>query len=107
MTVATRLLSAQTEPSRPADYTIDIAENEYAAYGNVGPILLMESAGWGPGHVALSVQWYRDGRAIAGAVAARYVPTRADLGHAITVEVTGREAGYATLSLSSVPHDVR
>jgi hypothetical protein len=41
-----------------------------------------------------TVQWLRDGRAIAGATGRHYTPTRADRGHRVTAEVTFSRPGY-------------
>ena len=62
----------------------------------VGEQLTAKPGSWGPGTVTLSYQWYRDGRAIAGATKAAYTVQLADAGAALTVAVTGRKAPYTT-----------
>ena len=50
---------------------------------------------------AMSLQWLRDGRPIAGATASRYTLTRADRDRKVSVRATARRYGYATASLIS------
>lgn len=52
----------------------------------------------GPGTVALTYQWRRDGVAIAGATASRYAVRTADAGATLTVAVVGRRAGYTPVT---------
>lgn len=49
---------------------------------------------WGPGEVELSYQWQRDGDPIGGATDSSYELRAADVGAAISVEVTGTKDGY-------------
>jgi hypothetical protein len=58
---------------------------------------------WGPGTVALTFRWNRDGTKISGATGSTYTVTKADAGKQITVTVTGSETGFTTASQSSVP----
>jgi len=58
---------------------------------------------WDPADVSLSYQWLRDGAAIAGASAVAYAPVDADVGHTLSVRVTGAKAGYLTTSVESAP----
>lgn len=57
---------------------------------------------WAPSGVALSYQWRRDGKSIKGATAAGYRLTAADRGAKISVKITGKKAGYGTVSTTSV-----
>lgn len=66
----------------------------------VGQTLSAAAGSWTPGTV-FAYQWLRDGAAISGATAAKYSPTAADLGAAISVRVTGSQAGYASASKTS------
>jgi hypothetical protein len=68
---------------------------------NVGQTLTATTAAWGPGDVALSYRWLRNGKAISGATHSTYLLAAADRGRKITVMVTGRLAGYATGSEAS------
>lgn len=58
---------------------------------------------WGPSPVALQVQWLRDGVPIPGATAITYRPAADDLGHTLSVRVTGSKPGYLTQARTSVP----
>jgi hypothetical protein len=62
---------------------------------------------WGPGTVALKYQWRSNGVAIAGATHPTLSLAGSAggklIGTAITVTVTGSEAGYATTSVTSYP----
>ncbi|KDP91290.1 MULTISPECIES: carboxypeptidase regulatory-like domain-containing protein [Clavibacter] len=58
---------------------------------------------WTPAPDSFSYRWWRDGVAISGATAARYVPVAADQGKRITVTVTAAKSGYASLARSSGP----
>jgi hypothetical protein len=50
---------------------------------------------------SLSYVWKRKGKAIAGATAATYLVTAADVAKKLSVTVTGRKAGYGTVSVTS------
>ncbi|QHC60230.1 hypothetical protein [Rathayibacter sp. VKM Ac-2760] len=65
--------------------------------GAVGDTLTAVPGTWGPAPVALAYQWLQDGYRIDGATSPQYVVTDSDFGSgAITVQVTGTKAGYAT-----------
>lgn len=49
----------------------------------------------------LSYRWYAAGTAVRGATGRTFTPTRAQVGKRMTVRVTGRKAGYTTLSKTS------
>jgi hypothetical protein len=65
-----------------------------------GSYLLAQTGGWS-GNVTLSYQWMRDGVAIPAARRWYYQVTRADVGHVLTVVVTGTETGYAPATVTS------
>jgi len=67
----------------------------------VGSILTVRPGTWSPTPVALSYQWKRDGKPIAGATRPTYTLTAADARSAITITVTGKKAGYTTQSRTS------
>lgn len=69
----------------------------------VGGTLLGTAGTWGPGSVALSYRWFRDGLAITGASSTTYRVVSADVGHALTFAVTGSKSGYTTTSRTSDP----
>ncbi len=51
----------------------------------------------------LARRWLRDSQPIAGASAATYRTTAADVGHDLTFEVTASHAGYTSTSVASAP----
>lgn len=56
---------------------------------------------WGPAPVALAYQWKRDGADVTGAVGADYTLDVADVGHRLSVTLTGTKDGYPTVSRTS------
>jgi hypothetical protein len=67
----------------------------------VGSALTATIGTWKPAPVTTTLQWMRDGTAIAGATTATRTLTADDLGSKITVVVTGQKTGYTTTSASS------
>lgn len=63
----------------------------------VGSTLTAATAPWKTG-TRYSYTWYQDGSVIPGATSSRLVLTSAQRSHSITVLVTGRLAGYATVT---------
>jgi hypothetical protein len=55
---------------------------------------------WTPG-TRTTYQWYRAGQRITGATAKTYTTTVHDMGKALTVAVTGSQAGYTTRTVTS------
>ncbi len=51
-----------------------------------------------------SYRWYANGRAIVGATGRTFTPKARHAGKRISVRVTGRQAGYRTLALTSAVH---
>lgn len=66
----------------------------------VGATLTAKRGTWATG-TTFSYQWYADGVAISGATKATYVVSSAREHDRITVKVTGRKSGYATVSKTS------
>ncbi|NMO53773.1 hypothetical protein HH310_21640 [Actinoplanes sp. TBRC 11911] len=66
----------------------------------VGSTLVANPGKWTPAP-ALAYRWLRDGVVIGGATGASYTPTKADLGAALRVQVTGALAGYTTTTVKS------
>ena len=56
---------------------------------------------WAPKATSYTYQWYRDGKAISGQKAKTYTVKSTDLGHKITVAVTGSRTGYASAKVTS------
>jgi hypothetical protein len=71
-----------------------------------GATLTAHAGRWAPTSVSLAYQWRRDGAAIAGATGTRHVVAGKDVGHRITVTVTGTKRGYTTARRSSAPRAV-
>ncbi|WP_444663347.1 hypothetical protein ACT17Q_14730 [Cellulomonas sp. CW35] len=57
---------------------------------------------WSPGPVSTSVQWLRDGVAIAGATASSYKVAKSDVGKQLSVRVTARGADGSVARSTSV-----
>lgn len=64
-------------------------------------VLTAVPGAWGPEPITLSYRWRRDGTSISGATRATYSPTAADVGHSLSVKVTGRRPGFTTRSTYS------
>ncbi|HWK29345.1 MAG TPA: alpha/beta hydrolase-fold protein [Solirubrobacter sp.] len=66
----------------------------------VGSTLTADPGAWDSG-MDFTYQWRRDGQPVAGG--ATYTTVTADVGHAITVAVTGTKLGYETTTVVSDP----
>ena len=66
----------------------------------VGVPLSATPGTWGPSP-ALSYQWKSSGVAISGATGSTFTPTATQLGHPLTVTVTGAQSGYITAGTTS------
>lgn len=64
----------------------------------VGRTVTVHVGAWEPAPVALSFQWYRGGSPIRGAHGRTHLVEVADLGHRLSVRVTGSKSGYASTS---------
>ena len=69
----------------------------------VGSTLTAKAGTWSPSDVSLKYQWLRDGVIIAGATKTSYTLTSTDVGHAMTISVTGSKSGFASRTASSAP----
>ncbi len=67
----------------------------------VGSTLTASIGTWTPSGLSISYQWLRDGTAVSGATNSKHVLVAADLGHAMSVRVTGAKSGFATLRKTS------
>lgn len=81
-------MSAQEAPSIASD-------------AKVGRALTATDPVWSQSGVANTYQWMRDSVAISGATAKSYLPTANDLGHSVSVKVTGTKTGYTKATASS------
>lgn len=93
-----RVFSAETAPVAPG--TLTAPTPTVTGTAAVGRALSASAAGWTPG-TALTYQWYRGSSPISGARSRTYVPAASDLGKTFAVRVTGKKAGYNTVSKMS------
>ncbi|MFT4108090.1 hypothetical protein [Propionicimonas sp.] len=63
-----------------------------------GSRLSVDAPRWGPGKVALSYQWLRDGAAVAGATGTALTLGATEIGHRISVRITGNRPGFAAVA---------
>ena len=66
----------------------------------VGLALTADRGSWTAG-MAITYQWYADGAAISGATGYTFRPTSTQRDKRITVKVTGKQAGFATVTATS------
>jgi len=90
--------AASAAPGDPAFTTAGVPAISGTA--KVGATLTATPGTWDPEPTAVAYQWLRDGMVVDAAVDDEYLPTAADIGHALSVQVTasaeGREDGVAT-----------
>ncbi|MDQ1726872.1 MAG: hypothetical protein QOK14_917 [Frankiaceae bacterium] len=72
----------------------------------VGKTLIVSVGTWRPTTVRVTYTWRRDGRAIRGAVKSKYVLTKADKGHKVSVTLTATKTGYKALAYTSAAKKV-
>ena len=72
----------------------------------VGSTVSVKAGTWSPAQVGLSYQWLRDGSAITGATKTSYRLTSSDAGKKISVRVTGKKTGYASVARTSASKSV-
>ena len=65
-------------------------------------VLTAVTGSWDAG-VTFAYQWYRDGIAIPSATASTFTITSAQVGHVMSLSVTGSKLGYSSVTLSSAP----
>ncbi|MFN8196097.1 MAG: hypothetical protein U0R80_17680 [Nocardioidaceae bacterium] len=68
--------------------------------------LTVDGGDWGPGAVDLAFAWFSDGVEIPGATEASLTLTDAEVGHTISVRVTGSKGGYTSAEAWSAPTGV-
>ena len=85
----------------PAVGTLTTAKPRITGTAKVGKRLSAVAGAWSPTPVTLSYQWFRDGKRIAGSTKRTRTLTKADRGHRLTVQVTGRKSGYRAATSSS------
>jgi hypothetical protein len=69
----------------------------------IGTKLALSGPTWDPADATSTYQWLRDEAPIAGATAATYQLVPADLGHGISVKVTGHKEGWTDNTITSEP----
>ncbi|WP_458816664.1 CHAP domain-containing protein [Leucobacter sp. HY1908] len=67
----------------------------------LGSKLTASAGSWGPGDVKLTYQWNKGGKPIRNATKQSYQLAREDVGHRVTVTVTGTKPAYATVARTS------
>lgn len=89
------LLVGLIAPAAPvvAAGSVTAGKPTISGVARVGSTLTARPGTWKPSGVELEFQWYRNGKAIAGADSANYALTAADKGKRLTVKVTGTLAG--------------
>jgi len=66
-----------------------------------GMVLRVDPAASDPTASRLSVQWYRDGKAVKGKTKPTYTLTSADFGKEVTARITYRRSGYVTETVTA------
>ena len=104
-------LADQTRTSLPTSAVVEpqVTAGAVSITGTpaVGGTLGVDLGTWTPTGLTFAYQWLRDGTtAIPSATGATYSPVAADLGHTLSVSVTGSKAGYlpaTAVSSQTVP----
>ena len=101
-------LGGVTLPARTSSGTADIYRGKLAASGVrlsgepvVGTPLSVSLGTWSPAPTSYRYQWLRDGKTIKKQTAATYLPKASDVGHKLSVRVTGKLAGYTDLTVTT------
>ncbi len=69
----------------------------------IGAKLTLTGPAWDPSDATSKYQWLRDDAPISGAIGATYTLAPLDLGHAVSVKVTGHKDGYTDNTITSDP----
>jgi hypothetical protein len=90
-----------SKASAPVAYgTLRTSTPRISGTPKVGRRLSVVRGTWTAG-TSFSYRWYANGKAIAKATRSTYTPTKGVKGKRISVRVTGRKAGYATVTTTS------
>ncbi|MFT4167468.1 MAG: CAP domain-containing protein [Microlunatus sp.] len=84
-----------TTPAPPKKFT-KVPTPTVSGTAQVGKTLTAKPGSWSPTPTRLTYQWYRSGKAIAGATGRTYMLAPSTKGGTITVRVTASRTGYAT-----------
>jgi len=72
-----------------------------------GTALTANHGTWAPAGVGFGYEWLRGRTVIANAIGSVYTPVAADIGHRLTVRVTGLKPGYTSLTRSATTATVQ
>lgn len=89
-----------TNPSAPTARIMLARTPSISGTAVVGRSLTAKPGAWTSG-TRFAYQWYADGKAIRGATKDRFTVTSAQRGRVLTVKVTGKKSGYATVVRTS------
>ena len=95
-------LSLRTEPVGQGTMTLSEPPT-ITGSAHPGQTLTLEHGAPRPRDAEVSVQWLRDGIAVAGATRSTYKLGKADLGHRVTAQISARRAGYRNLVTKAPP----
>jgi predicted outer membrane repeat protein len=92
---------SSTTDTPPAGTVQNSAAPTVSTVAEVGVPLTVSEGTWTPSDVTFDYQWYRGPSKIDGATSRSYTPVDADLGMALSVQVTGLKDGYTSTTVSS------
>ena len=92
--------SSKTPPIEPGAIT-NTGRPTITGEVRIDAVLTAAPGSWTPAPSALSYQWWADGQPVEGATAATFVPTAAQVGKPLSVQVSATKAGYAAVSSAS------
>lgn len=101
------LLVAPAGPARADAAVVNTTAPTLTGTARLGEPVSVDPGTWEPDGVTFSYRWLRDGTPLTGATGATYRPVLADLGTALSVEVTGSLEGETPLTVASQPVTVR
>lgn len=100
VTVLTRALDIPLATGPQVNPVSDVA---IKGAPKVGAKLTLTGPTWDPADATSKYQWLRDESPIAGATKDEYLLTPLDLGHAVSVTVTGHKDGFVDTTITSDP----
>ncbi|MCA0253418.1 MAG: peptidoglycan-binding protein [Actinobacteria bacterium] len=99
----TAMTSKATTEVAPARKLTKAPTPTISGSAKVGSKLKVKAGSWAPKGVKLTYRWYRNGKAISKATKSSYKLVKKDSKAVITVKVTGKKAGYVTVTMASKP----
>lgn len=94
-------VTRQSAPTAPVVGKLSTTRPKVTGKARQGRKLVARAGAWRPAPVQLRYQWLRDGKPIKGSTARTYRLGKADVGHRVSVRVTGRRPSYAKVALTS------